>query len=56
LLVQGEVIVELKSVDEIKGIYEAQILTYMKLAGVAHGLLINFNVEHLMDGLKSYVL
>jgi GxxExxY protein len=49
-------IVELKSVEEIKGIHEAQLLTYMKLAGVKIGLLMNFNVTKLKDGIKRFVL
>lgn len=44
ILVENDLIVELKSVDEIKGIHQAQLLTYMKLSGVKVGLLINFNV------------
>jgi GxxExxY protein len=56
ILVEDEIILELKSVDKLSGIYEAQLLTYMKLAGIKHGLLINFNVKCLKDGLKSFVL
>ena len=56
LLVENEIIVELKSVESIKGIHEAQLLTYMKLAGIAQGFLINFNVTLLKQGLKSFVL
>ena len=56
MLVAGELILELKSVDQIKGIHEAQLLTYMKLAGVKIGLLINFNVTKLKDGIKRFVL
>ncbi len=56
ILVEDEIILELKSVDEILGIHEAQLLTYMKLAGIKHGLLINFNVELLKEGLRSFVL
>ena len=56
LLVEGELIVELKSVEEIIGIHEAQLLTYMKLAKVKTGLLMNFNVTRLKDGLKRFVL
>ena len=44
MLVEQSLILELKSVQEIKGIHEAQLLTYIKLAGVETGLLINFNV------------
>ena len=56
VLIEGELILELKSVDQLKGIHEAQLLTYMKLAGVKTGLLINFNVTMLKDGLKRFVL
>jgi GxxExxY protein len=56
LLVEDEIIIELKSVDELRGIHEAQILTYMKLANIKQGFLINFNVMLLKQGLKSFVL
>ena len=47
VLVQDALILELKSVDAIIGIHQAQLLTYMKLAGIRTGLLINFNVQYL---------
>jgi len=56
ILVEDTLVLELKSVDEVKGIHEAQLLTYMKLAGVKTGLLINFNVTKLKNGLKRFVL
>ena len=56
LLVEGELIVELKSVEKLRGIHEAQLLTYMKLAGIKTGLLMNFNVTKLKDGIKRFVL
>ncbi len=56
VLVEDEFILELKSVEALKGIHEAQLLTYMKLAGIKHGFLINFNVRLLKEGLKSFVL
>jgi GxxExxY protein len=56
VLVEKKLIVELKSVDEIKRIHEAQLLTYMKLAEVKIGLLMNFNVTTLKDGIKRFVL
>jgi len=56
VLVESTLVVELKSVDEIKGIHEAQLLTYMKLAGLPTGLLINFNVRALKNGIKRFVL
>ena len=56
LLIEDDLIVELKSVERIKGIHEAQLLTYMKLAGVKTGLLINFNVKRVKDGITRFVL
>lgn len=56
LLVDGRVIVELKSVETILPIHEAQILTYMKLAQQPLGLLINFNVPLVKDGIKRFKL
>ena len=56
LLIEDKLIIELKSVDKIKGIHEAQILTYMKLAGIKTGLLMNFNVTKLKSGIKRFVL
>jgi GxxExxY protein len=55
-IVENEIILELKSVEQVLGIHEAQLLTYMKLAGIRQGFLINFNVKRLKDGLKSFVL
>jgi GxxExxY protein len=56
MLVENSVIVELKHVEKILPIHEAQILTYMKLAGIKTGLLINFNVKRVKDGIKRFVL
>jgi len=56
LLVDDRLIVELKSVDQLLTVHEAQILTYMKLAKVRIGLLMNFNVELLRKGIKRFVL
>ena len=56
LLVEDILILELKSVDKLSGIHEAQLLTHMKLAGVKTGLLINFNVTKLKDRIKRFVL
>jgi GxxExxY protein len=56
LLVDDRLIIELMSVDQLLKIHEAQILTYMKLAKVKVGLLINFNVEVLRKGIKRFVL
>ncbi len=56
LLVEGTVIVELKSIDCLQPIHDAQILTYMKLTRMPLGLLINFNVPLLKNGLKRFKL
>ena len=56
VLVDGRLIVELKSIDQLLSIHEAQLLTYMKLASVKVGLLINFNVAVLKKGVKRFVL
>jgi GxxExxY protein len=56
LFVDDRLIVELKTVDQLLKIHEAQLLTYMKLANVGVGLLINFNVEILRHGIKRFVL
>jgi len=55
LLVENKVIIEIKSVESINDIHIAQVLTYLKLSGSKVGLLINFNVKRLTDGLKRLV-
>jgi len=52
LLVESSVIVELKSVDTMLPVFDAQLLSYLKLSGNKIGLLINFNVLRLKDGIK----
>ena len=52
LLVEDDVIIELKACDKILPIHEAQLLTYLRLANKAVGLIINFNVPVLKDGIK----
>ena len=56
MLVENCVIVELKSVDTINPIHEAQLLTYMKLLNINLGLLINFNVDILKKGIRRRIL
>ena len=56
LLVDGRLIVEVKSVEQLLKIHEAQILTYMRLSKVKVGLLINFNVPVLKKGIKRFLL
>ena len=55
-VVQHKVVVELKAVAQLEAIHEAQLLTYMKLTKCRVGLLINFNVPTLKQGLKRMVL
>lgn len=52
VLVEGSVLVEAKAVERILPIHKAQLLSYMKLLGIQVGLLINFNVERLVDGIS----
>jgi GxxExxY protein len=56
ILVENRLLLELKSVERLQRIHEAQLLTYMKLAGLKIGLLINFNVDLLKHGIKRFVL
>lgn len=55
LLVEDLVIVEIKSVEGISPVHQAQVISYLKLSGRSIGLLINFNVLHLKDGIKRFV-
>lgn len=54
LLVEQTVIIELKAVQELTAIHEAQIISYLKLSGCPVGLLINFNVRQLTQGIKRF--
>ena len=56
LLVSDSVIVEVKAVEKMHPLFEAQLLTYLKLTGLRLGLLINFNVPLVKDGIKRIVL
>ena len=55
LLVDHRVIVELKSVEELKPVHHKQLLTYLRLMDKKIGLLINFNTDNLMDGIKRVI-
>jgi GxxExxY protein len=55
LLVEDLVVVELKSVDTIAPVHQAQLLSYLRLSGKSLGLIINFNVVHLKDGVRRFV-
>lgn len=56
LLVDNQVVVELKAVDALMPVHQAQVLTYLRLTGCRLGLLINFNVVRLREGIKRVVL
>ena len=56
ILLPNKLIIELKAVDKLLPIHSAQLLTYMKLAEITSGLLINFNVNKLVDGVKRFNL
>ncbi|HEY5574054.1 MAG TPA: GxxExxY protein [Anaerolineales bacterium] len=56
VLVDKSVIVEVKSVEKWNQLFEAQLLTYLKMSGVRLGFLINFNVLHLKDGIRRMVV
>ncbi len=55
-LIEGKVIVELKAVEALHDVHDAQLLTYLKLTGCKVGLLINFNVAVLKNGIRRRVL
>jgi GxxExxY protein len=55
LLVEGAVVIEVKSVDALAPIHEAQVLSYLKLSGCKVGLLINFNVPVLKNGMRRFI-
>lgn len=56
LIVEDAVVVELKSVERFDPVFEAQVLTYLRVTGKKVGLLINFNSRLLKDGVKRFVL
>jgi len=56
LLVEGQVVVEVKTVEQWNPVHQAQVLSYLKLSGCRVGLIINFNVRMLKTGIKRFVL
>jgi GxxExxY protein len=56
LLVERRVVVELKVVDQIAPVHEAQVLSYLRFSGCEIGLLLNFNVKLLKDGIRRFIM
>lgn len=56
LIVEGELLVEIKSIERVLSVHHAQVLTYLRLSGLKKALLINFNAEALRAGIKSFVM
>ena len=56
LLIDNQLIIELKSVEALQPVHSAELLTYMKLSNLKYGLLLNFNVPHLKQGIKRFIL
>jgi GxxExxY protein len=55
LLVDDLVVVEIKSIDSLAAVHQAQVISYLKLRGKKLGILINFNTLHLRDGIRRVV-
>ena len=55
LIIEDELLVELKAIDRLLPVHNSQVLTYLRLSGVKQGLLINFNVPRLVNGLRSFL-
>lgn len=56
LLVEGQIVLELKAVEKLHPVHHAQVLTYLKLGGYPYGLLINFNEELLKNGIRRFIM
>ena len=56
IVVAGELILEIKAVSTILPIHEVQLRTYLRMSGIHVGLLLNFNMPRLVDGLRRYVM
>jgi GxxExxY protein len=56
LIIEEKVLLELKAIDKVHPIHEAQILTYLRATGINVGLLLNFNSIRIIDGLKRFVI
>ena len=55
LVVEGKVVVEIKAVDQVLPLHESQLLTYLKISAIPLGLILNFNVSHLKNGIYRKV-
>ncbi len=55
IIVEDELLLEIKSVERLLPVHEAQVLTYLKFSGIGKGLLLNFNTKVLKDGIKRFV-
>jgi GxxExxY protein len=55
LVVNGDIVIEVKSVEKLLPLHTAQVLTYLRLSGASQVLLLNFNSVKLMDGLRSFL-
>jgi GxxExxY protein len=55
LVIEGRLVVELKAVEQLASVHKAQVLTYLKITGLRLGLLINFNVPALKEGIKRII-
>lgn len=56
LMVENKLVIEIKSVESLNDVHLAQVLTYLKLSGCKLGLLMNFNVKYLKDGIKRVII
>lgn len=56
LIVENKVVVELKAIDQLTDLHKAQLLTYLRIGGLTIGLILNFNVETLKQGMIRLVL
>jgi len=56
IVLPGKLVIEVKAVDQLATIHDAQLLTYLKLSGIRVGLLLNFNTPLLRDGIRRFVL
>jgi len=56
MIVDGTLLLEIKSVNEFSSIHQAQVLTYLKLLGLRQGMLMNFNRNRLVDGIRNVLV